>query len=128
MELTGTGLRGSPWPELLPDRRPVLVVPAMAASPVLAGEGWTAHPPGCDPAPGWSAVLDGQHLAVCRPGGHPWYDGPVAGGRQWQRAIRAHRTLMLVTGPFTGVLDFKAAAATGELLLLTVAARLTEPP
>ncbi|WP_371523059.1 hypothetical protein [Kitasatospora sp. NBC_01300] len=65
---------------------------------------------------------------MCRPGGHPWYEGPVAAGRQWQRAIRAHRTLLLVTGPFTGVLDFKAAAATGELLLLTVAARLTEPP
>ncbi|WP_093858192.1 hypothetical protein [Streptomyces sp. TLI_053] len=128
MELTGTGLRGSPWPELLPDRRPVLVVPAMAGPAVLSGEGWTAHVPGCDPAPGWSAVLDGQQLAVHRPGGRPWYEGPVAAGRQWQRALRAHRTLLLVTGPFAGVLDFRAAAATGRLLLLTVAARLTDPP
>ncbi|MCX4755166.1 hypothetical protein [Kitasatospora purpeofusca] len=128
MELTGTGLCGSPWPELLPDRRPVLVVPAMAGPAVPAGEGWTAHPPGYDPTPGWTAVLDGQHLTVRRPGGQPWYKGPVAAGRQWQRAIRTHRTLLLVTGPFTGVLDFRAAAATGELLLLTVAARLTETP
>ncbi|MGY0466763.1 hypothetical protein ACW14Y_41885 (plasmid) [Kitasatospora sp. cg17-2] len=128
MELTGTGLCGSPWPELLPDRRPVLVVPAAAASPVVAGEDWTAHPPGHDPAPGWSAVLDGQHLTVRRSGGYPWFEGSVAVGRQWQRAIRAHRTLLLVTGPFTGVLDFRAAADSGGLLLLTVAARLTETP
>ncbi|MFJ4674092.1 hypothetical protein [Kitasatospora purpeofusca] len=128
MELTGTGLRGSPWPELLPDRRPVLVVPAVATSSALAAEGWTAHLPGYDTAPRWSAAFDGHRLAVHRPDGHPWYDGPVTAGRQWYRAIRSHHTLLLVTGPFTGLLDFKAVAASGQLLLLTVAARLADPP
>ncbi|MFE9429104.1 hypothetical protein ACFYNO_39860 [Kitasatospora sp. NPDC006697] len=95
MELA-TELRGEPWPELLPDQWPVLVVPAGPDRPVVPGDGWTGRAPATCPNPGWSAVLAGSRLTIRRPGGQLWFDGPVAATRQWQRRVRDHRALLLV--------------------------------
>ncbi|MFB6889803.1 hypothetical protein ACFCX4_10870 [Kitasatospora sp. NPDC056327] len=127
VELAGTGLCDGPWPELLPDLRPVLVVPAAPGRSCDPRDGWSAQAPGGGPHPGWSAVLDGNRLTVHRPGQQPWYDGEVAVGREWRRAVRVHRVLLLVTGPFSGVTDFGAAAGAGRLFLLTVPVRLDGP-
>ncbi|MFJ9448312.1 hypothetical protein ACIRRH_41850 [Kitasatospora sp. NPDC101235] len=124
MEITiaGTGLAGGAWPELLPDRRPVLVVPAPAAPPPHPADGWTreaAHPHDT-PHPGWAATATPPHLTIHQPTGQPWYDAPLTAGREWWRALRTHEVLLLVTGPFTNVFDFRRAAEAGALALLTV--------
>ncbi|MFE7527647.1 hypothetical protein ACFU7Y_18300 [Kitasatospora sp. NPDC057542] len=130
--ISGTGLYGRPWPELMPGQRPVLVVPAVPGRPVLAEDGWagrdTALDLAADPRPGWSAVLDDYRLTVRRPGGTAWFDGEITADRQWRRRIRDHRTLLLITGPFTSVLDFQPVAAAGRLFLLTTPIRLADGP
>jgi hypothetical protein len=122
-----TDPNGGPWPELMPDGRPVLVVPASPTSPVLAGDGWagldTLHR-SADPQPGWSAVLDDYRLTLHRPGGALWFDGHVPADRHWRRRLRDHHTLLLITGPFTTPFDFRPAARAGHLLLLTTPAHL----
>ncbi|MBO1419514.1 hypothetical protein [Streptomyces sp. FH025] len=120
--VVSAGIAGGAWPELMPDRRPVLVVPAAVANPVVAEEGWVRDAGALeqDPAPGWSIAADPPHLTVRRPAGEPWFDGRITAGREWWRALRAYETLLVVTGPFTGVLDFRPAAAAGALALLTV--------
>ncbi|MFH8387089.1 hypothetical protein ACH4E7_40295 [Kitasatospora sp. NPDC018058] len=55
-----------------------------------------------------------------RPTGQLWFDAPVAAGREWWRALRTHKVLLMVTGPFTGVFDFRRAAQAGALGLLAV--------
>ncbi|MEV7214530.1 hypothetical protein AB0O31_15725 [Kitasatospora cineracea] len=123
----GTGLYDSPWPELMPDGRPVLLVPACPARRVLAGDGWSgldALHRSVEPCPGWSAVLDGYRLTLRHPGGAVWFDGEVAADRHWRRRLRDHRTLLLITGPFTTPFDFRPAAQAGHLLLLTAPAHL----
>ncbi|WP_107054465.1 hypothetical protein [Streptomyces sp. NRRL S-350] len=123
-----TGSQGMPWPELLPDRSPVLVLPAHPARPLVLEDGWTdrdtarCHPAG--PQPGWSAVMADARLIIHRPDGATWFDGEIAATREWRRRIREQRTLLLITGAFTGVFDFPDAAATGRLLLLTTPIRL----
>ncbi|MFD9061128.1 hypothetical protein ACFVZ3_06360 [Kitasatospora purpeofusca] len=117
-----------PWPELMPDRRPVLVLPADPGRDLDPEEGWASR----ESAPvltaasqvGWSATLNGYRLTIDRPGGQAWFDGEIAATREWSRSVRAHRLLLLVTGPFTSVLDFQTAAAAGLLLLLTTAVQL----
>ncbi|MFJ5231451.1 hypothetical protein ACIQBJ_16320 [Kitasatospora sp. NPDC088391] len=118
-----------PWPELM-GRRPVLVAPAAPGRDVLAAEGWVdrgSFPAGGGggdgPAPGWSAVLTGRRLTVRRPAGELWFDGPVAADREWRRRVRDHGALLLITGPFTGPFDLRAAAEADSLRLLTVQAR-----
>ncbi|MER6365217.1 hypothetical protein [Kitasatospora sp. NPDC001527] len=123
MELTSTGLHGVPWPELLPDLRPALIVPATPDRLPHPGDGWTPHMPEA-PDPAWSAHLDSHRLTIHRPGNHTWYDGPITASREWHRATRTHHTLLLITGPFTGPHDLNTAATTGHLLLLTVPIRL----
>ncbi|MEV7189799.1 hypothetical protein [Kitasatospora sp. NPDC093102] len=130
MEITAGGLMGGAWPELMPGQCPVLVVPAAVGRPVTAGEGW-ARDAGVlerDPAPGWSAIAAAPGLTVRRPDGGAWFDGQVTAGREWWRALRAHEVLLLVTGPFTGVFDFRPAAAAGNLALLAVRARSATRP
>ncbi|BAJ26472.1 MULTISPECIES: hypothetical protein [Kitasatospora] len=127
MERTDGGDRARPpWPDLLADHRPALVAPAAPHRPAPAGEGWT----GPDTLPAlredWAAAYDGTRLVVTRPDGTPWYDGPLAAAREWARALRAHRTLILVTGPFTSPFDFRPAAAAGRLAVLAVPARLVD--
>ncbi|MFE7524580.1 hypothetical protein ACFU7Y_02515 [Kitasatospora sp. NPDC057542] len=83
--MAGTGLVGRAWPELVPGRCPVLVVPNAVGRPVAAGEGW-AHDAGVlerDPAPGWSATASPPCLTVRRPDGEAWFDGELAAGREW---------------------------------------------
>ncbi|MGW3044430.1 hypothetical protein ACWC9T_31285 [Kitasatospora sp. NPDC001159] len=107
----------------MPDHRPVLAVPAAHGRRPVLEDGWadrdTAPTLAADPQPAWSAVLNESHLVINRPGGLTWFDGEVAATREWRRAIRVHRTLLLITGPFTSVFDFHAAATTGRLFLLT---------
>ncbi|MFE7565165.1 hypothetical protein [Kitasatospora sp. NPDC057500] len=126
VELTRTGLHGVPWPELLPDLRPALVVPAAPERLPHPGDGWTRHMPEA-PDPAWTAHLDshldGHRLTVQRPGGHTWYDGHLTAGREWHRATRTHRALLLITGPFSGPHDLPTAAAHGHLLLLSTPIR-----
>lgn len=128
--IVSTGLQGHPWPELLPDRRPVLVVPAAPGRLLVLEDGWadrdTATMLTVGPQPGWSAVLDGSRLTVHRPGGLAWFDGEIAVTREWRRRVRDHRTLLLITGPFTSVFDFQPAAAAGRLFLLTAPIRLAD--
>ncbi|MFE6866138.1 hypothetical protein ACFVFS_06245 [Kitasatospora sp. NPDC057692] len=128
--IAGAGLAGRAWPELLPDRRPALVVPAWAAGPAVAGEGWSRQAGGLEdgPAPGWSAAAAPPRLTVRRPAGQPWFDARVTAGREWWRALRAHGALLLVTGPFTDVFDLRPAAEAGALTLLTVDAAFTSGP
>ncbi|MFE7526119.1 hypothetical protein ACFU7Y_10380 [Kitasatospora sp. NPDC057542] len=128
--VAGAGLVGGVWPELMPGQCPVLVVPDAARRPVTAEEGW-ARDAGVlerDPAPGWSATASPPCLTVRRPDGEAWFDGELAAGREWWRALRAHEVLLLVTGPFTSVFDFRPAAAAGNLTLLAVRARTTTNP
>ncbi|MFD7416189.1 hypothetical protein [Kitasatospora purpeofusca] len=82
--------------------------------------------PVAGPHPLWSAVLTGDWLTVHRPGGRVWFDGGITVTREWTRSVRAHRTLLLITGPFTGAFDFHSAAAAGRLLLLTTPTRLAD--
>ncbi|WP_043478259.1 hypothetical protein [Kitasatospora sp. MBT66] len=121
-----------PWPELLSDHRPVLVLPADPGRLPVPEDGWadrdTAPAPGTDPNSGWSAVLDGYWLTVRRPSGTVWFDGETAATREWIRSVRAHGTLLLITGPFTNVFDFWPAAATGQLFFLTTPIRLADGP
>ncbi|WP_033258912.1 MULTISPECIES: hypothetical protein [Kitasatospora] len=129
MELiSGAGLHSRPWPELMPDGRPALILPAAPDRPVIAQDGWadrtTAFDPAAGPQPGWSAVLDDYRLTLHRPGGTAWFDGEIGADRHWRRRLRDHRTLLLITGPFTGVFDFRPAAEAGRLSLLTTPARL----
>lgn len=127
MEMTsGTGLHGRPWPELTPDRRPVLVVPAFPGRLMILDDGWSHH--ATDPRPAWSAVLDGHRLTLLRPGGQTWYDGEITTTHEWRRAVRAHTTLLLITGPFTSPHDLRTAATSGRLLLLTTPIHLTHNP
>ncbi|WP_043463470.1 hypothetical protein [Kitasatospora sp. MBT66] len=127
--ISGTGLGGHPWPELMPDRRPVLVVPAAPGRLLVLEDGWadrdTATPElTAGPDPAWSAVLDDHRLTIHRPGGLTWFDGDIAATREWRRQVREHRTLLLITGPFTSVFDFRTTAAAGQLFLLTTPIRL----
>ncbi|WP_405021281.1 hypothetical protein OHV05_34620 [Kitasatospora sp. NBC_00070] len=121
--ISGPGLRGRPWPELMPDHQPVLVFPADVGRPLVLEDGWaergTTPALATGPHPGWSAVLDGYRLTVRRPGGPAWFDGEVAATREWSRSGRAYRTMLLITGPFTSVFDFQPTAAAGWLLLIT---------
>ena len=121
--ISGPDLLGRPWPELMPDHRPVLVLPADPGRLLVLEDGWadrhTASALATGPQPAWSAVLADYRLTIHRPGGLTWFDGEIAATREWSRAIRAHRTLLLVTGPFTSVFDFQPAAAAGQLFLLT---------
>ncbi|MFK0192817.1 hypothetical protein [Kitasatospora sp. NPDC090308] len=122
------GLHGRPWPELMPDQSPVLVVPSDPGRPVLAADGWadrdSALSRSADAHPGWCADLEGHHLVVCRTGGALWFEGEVAATREWRRRVRDRRRLLLVTGPFTSVFDFRPAAASGRLFFLSTAVRL----
>ncbi|MGW3046086.1 hypothetical protein ACWC9T_40220 [Kitasatospora sp. NPDC001159] len=60
METIGsTGLQGRPWPEVLPDRRPVLVVVAAPGRPLSLEDNWADR----DPAP----VLATGPWPGCRP-------------------------------------------------------------
>ncbi|SDS50989.1 hypothetical protein SAMN05216371_0068 [Streptomyces sp. TLI_053] len=125
--IRGVGLCGLPWPELLPDRRPVLVAPEHPDRPLVLEDGWTDRDTlTAGPQPGWSAVLAGMRLTIKRPGGENWFDGEIAGTREWRRRIHSQRTLLLITGPFAGVFDFHPAAAAGQLFLLTTAVRLAD--
>ncbi|MGW2543151.1 hypothetical protein ACWC5I_20315 [Kitasatospora sp. NPDC001574] len=124
--MISTGLDGRPWPEFL-DRRPALVTPAAPDRPLIPDEGWTDRHTAralTGPHPAWSAVLTGSHLAIHRPGGLPWFDGEIAAIREWRRAARDHRALLLVTGPFTNLFEFPAAATAGRLFLLATPVRL----
>ncbi|MFJ4675960.1 hypothetical protein [Kitasatospora sp. NPDC088783] len=56
------------------------------------------------------------HLVVHRTGGAVWFEGEVAATREWRR-------LLLITGPFTSVFDFRPAAS-GRLFFLSTAVRL----
>ncbi|MGY0466959.1 hypothetical protein ACW14Y_42870 (plasmid) [Kitasatospora sp. cg17-2] len=128
--ISGSGLLGGPWTELMPDLRPVLVLPADPGRPLVPGDGWTGHDtalmPAAGPHPLWSAVLTGHRLTVHRPGGQVWFDGGITVTREWTRSVRAHRTLLLITGPFTSAFDFHPAAAAGRLLLLSTPIRLAD--
>ncbi|MEV7927132.1 MULTISPECIES: hypothetical protein [unclassified Kitasatospora] len=124
--ISSTGL-GRPWPELMPDRRPALVVPAAPGRPLLAEDGWAPH----DDVPAlttgqqcaWSTVLDGYRLTVRRPCGLTWFDGEIAATREWRNRVHVHGALLLISGPFTSVFDFRPVAAAGRLLLLTTPVR-----
>ncbi|MFJ1752751.1 hypothetical protein [Kitasatospora sp. NPDC088134] len=125
--ISGTGLEGRPWPELLSDGRPALIVPATPDRQALAEEGWAGRGTAdldTGPHPGWSATLTDAHLTVHRPGGAVWFDGEVGADRHWRRRVRDCHVLLLVTGDFTSVFDLRPAAETGQLFLLTVPARL----
>ncbi|WP_035876104.1 hypothetical protein [Kitasatospora cheerisanensis] len=121
--ISATGLKGTPWPELMPDGRPALIVPAAPDRPVPAADGWASHDT-ADPHPDWSAVLNDYRLTLHRPDGTTWFDGEIAADRHWRRRVRDHRALLLVTGPFTDVFGLRPAAEAGLLMLLTVPARL----
>ncbi|MEV4558182.1 hypothetical protein AB0K51_14485 [Kitasatospora sp. NPDC049285] len=128
MEITGSssGRAWEPWPELMAGHRPVLVAPSDPARPAHAGEGWGGDNALPQLREDWSAAYDGTRLTVHRLGRAAWYDGPLSAGREWARALRSHRTLLLLTGPFTSPFDFPAAAAEGRLLLLAVPARVVD--
>ncbi|MFH8387300.1 hypothetical protein ACH4E7_41410 [Kitasatospora sp. NPDC018058] len=112
----------------MPDHRPALVIPADPGRRLLLEDGWAGHgtAPALAAAPqqAWSAVLAEVRLTVRRPGGLTWFDGEITATREWRRAVREHRTLLLITGPFTSVFDFRATAAAGRLLLLATPIRL----
>ncbi|MFG3229337.1 hypothetical protein ACGF07_31770 [Kitasatospora sp. NPDC048194] len=120
-------LLAQPWPEWLDDR-PAVVVPQPAdrpARPMLAVDGWSIHrpDPSADPAPGWEAVLDEHLLTVTRPGGETWFTGQLPLTREWRRSVRNRGEITLISGPFGNLGGFTAAATSGQLQLVTVAAR-----
>ncbi|MFE2729442.1 hypothetical protein [Kitasatospora sp. NPDC059327] len=124
--ISGSGPR-RPWPELTRDHRPVLIVPADPGRPLVLEDGWAdrdaAPATATGPNPAWSAVLGGYRLTIHRPGGRAWFDDEIATTREWRRSVLAHGTLLLITGLFTSVFDFRPAAAAGRLLLLSTPVR-----
>jgi hypothetical protein len=109
---------GEVWPELW-RTRPALVFPSRPGHPAEAGEaGWV---PACqltelDERPRWKAVISDGQLAVAYPDGQPWYQGPLLATRDWRRAVRAARALLILTGPFSHPTELPAAAFSGQLL------------
>ncbi len=126
--ISSPDLRGRPWPELMPDHRPVLVLPAAPGRLLDLEDGWsdrdTVPTLTAGPRSDWSAVLAGARLTIHRPGGLTWFDCEIEATREWIRAVHAHRNLLLITGPFTSVFNFQAAATAGQLFLLTTPIRL----
>ncbi|MER6302039.1 hypothetical protein ABT247_21110 [Kitasatospora sp. NPDC001539] len=77
MQLISRAGAAHPWPEFMPDRRLVLVVPGSATRLPIAEDGWSDHGT-ATPAPAWSTVLaDDNRLTIHRPGGHARFDGPI---------------------------------------------------
>jgi len=119
MNVYASGLDGRPWPAMLLGRPAVIVPqgPGIVARPVRDGDGWTAA---VDAAPintDWSALLDDRHLTVHAPGGvEPWFEGELLLTRDWCRAARVHRGVLLITGPFIDITEFPDAAYTRALL------------
>ncbi|MFE5586392.1 hypothetical protein [Kitasatospora sp. NPDC056531] len=127
MEMINSTRLGHPWPELMPDRRPALVVPAGPGRLPLAEDGWAGRDDlalTTGPQAAWSTTLEDYRLTIRRPGGLTWFDGEIAATREWRNRVHDHGTLLLITGPFTSVFDFRPTAATGRLFLLTSPARL----
>jgi len=58
----------------------------------------------------WSALLDDRHLTVHAPGAvEPWFEGELLLTRDWCRAARVHRGVLLITGPFSDITEFPDA-------------------
>ncbi|MDB5159688.1 MAG: hypothetical protein JWR50_4395 [Mucilaginibacter sp.] len=100
----------------------------------------TCAPPACDgwaaprrpeewdqPHPQWSAVLEGEHLRITRPGGRIWFKGPLLATRQWRRLARDRGTVLQITGPFAHPRQFPTLAVAGTLQLVLVPFALSGP-
>jgi hypothetical protein len=120
-----SGYDGVPWPEWL-HHRPALVVPQLPEihRPIEAGHGWSASAVDSDarPHPGWALALEGRQTTITGPDGQ-WFRGRPLLTRDWFRAARAQRGVLLISGPFARIDQFAAAASTGALRLLLVAVR-----
>jgi len=122
-----SGWDGMPWPEMI-NGRPVLVVPQAPdyVRWVDPADGWSAGQQEAliDPPPGWSAELEGQHMTITRPSGAVWFKGgPLPLTREWRRAAALHRALLLITGPFATIAEFRPAASAGALCVLVIPLR-----
>ncbi|WP_037599512.1 hypothetical protein [Streptacidiphilus rugosus] len=119
-----TGYDGVPWPEFLRSR-PALVVPQPPGliRVLNPGQGWSSSPQAATGPvhPDWQLALTGRRLTGPGPG--PWYDGNPLLTRDWIRAARAQHQVLLVSGQFTSIDQFAAAAAGGALQLLHVRVR-----
>jgi hypothetical protein len=67
--------------------------------------------------------LTGRQLTVTGPGDALWFDGHPLLTRDWIRAATHQHQVLLVTGPFPTIDDFRAAGAAGALQLLLVGVR-----
>ncbi|WP_328952661.1 hypothetical protein [Kitasatospora purpeofusca] len=84
--ISGPGLKGRPWPELMPYHRAALVLPADPGRPLDPEDGWadrdTAPALATGPHRGWPAVPTGAWLTIHRPGGPAWFDGEIGATRE----------------------------------------------
>lgn len=123
----GSGWDGLPWPELW-RQRPVLVIPGRdGRRPADPAAGWSALEEHRDQVqPGWQVSVTGRHLTIAASAG-PWYDGDLLLTREWTRAVRAARRLLLVTGDFHDLAQFMDPSRAGTLRLLTAPAAASLP-
>ncbi|MFF2548357.1 hypothetical protein ACFVUY_38170 [Kitasatospora sp. NPDC058063] len=118
------GFGGHPWPQCFAGRAAV-AVPRSPERPVLTEDGWTADAQSLALDLRWSGQLAAGRLTVHRPDGAQWLDCELPLTREWRRAANAHEGVVLVTGPFADIGDFRDVAATGALLLLAVPVSFT---
>lgn len=119
-----SGFDGLPWPELVRGG-PALVVPQAPAyvRPVDDRDGWSAGDAEglAEPHPDWSAVVRDQQVTITRPSGEVWFKGgPLLLTYEWRRAVGRRRAILLITGPFAHIGEFRDAAEMGTLCLIVV--------
>jgi hypothetical protein len=59
-------------------------------------------------------------LTVLRPDGASWLTASLPLTRDWRRAASVHGGVIVVTGQFAGITQFRSAAQAGCLSLLAV--------
>ena len=121
-----SGYDGVPWPEFLRGR-PALVVPQVPGlpRPLDPAVGWTRSLEEAigQVQPDWMLVLTGRRLTVTGPGRMPWFEGHPLLTRDWMRAAGAQQQVLLISGPFARIDQFRAAAMGDDLRVLLVPTR-----
>ncbi|MEY9961532.1 hypothetical protein [Streptacidiphilus sp. MAP5-52] len=121
-----SGYDGVPWPEWL-HGSPALVVPQLPdlPRPIEPAAGWTDSPQEASGHvhPDWQMTLTGRQLTITGPGSAVWFAGYPLLARDWIRAAVVRHQVLLVSGAFASIDQFRGAAQARALRLLLVGVR-----